>query len=996
MRKILRLVILLLLTIACMTGCQKQEKPITSLDDAKTARIGVMVGTTGEQITKERFPQAQIKSFDDVMDAVAALKSGQLEAIVTALPTAVQVAKTNKEFTVLQEPLDHEDTAIAVRKSDIQLLDDLNRIIAELHADGTLASMRKRWLKPDLGPYEEISYTPPTTGTPLKIGVCATREPLTFVDKDGRISGHDGELARLIGVRLNRPILFSNMKFMALIPALQSGKVDMILSGINITEERKKAVNFTQPYFSNAQVMLVKKTAQTATVSDDALAGLGNKRIGVLTGSAGDLAARKRFPDAQFQTFTAAADAALAIMSNKADAFVYDKSVLLNLVEKNPELMILDTPVAKLEVAAAIKKENSQLLADMNKALQQLKTEGALQRLRQKWVDARYSVTPPLPASNVTAVNGVLKMGTCANIEPFSFQSNGKLTGLDIELSQLIAQQLGKKIEIVDMNFEALIPALQSGKIDFALSNFNVTDERKKLINFSDPYITNDISVLVRRSDFSSRSGSTSTKPEKTGSLLRTADDLKDKRIAVLQGSTHEAYATQHYPKATVLQYKSVSDMLLAIKTGKADAAIYSRDELMEYMRSSNDLGFVGGPLYRTPVSIAFQLQDTELLTSFNRFLQQLRTDGTYDDMLKRWMEQGATEMPKLNVTGTGKPLRVAVLSDNGLPFMVMKDNKLIGFNIELMERFGAFCNRRIQYIDLNFDSQIAALAGQKIDLIATPLAITEERKKKVAFSDPYYTIDSLAVALKKNIVTQSASSSRTPSFITGIVTSFQSNIIQEKRYLLIWDGLKTTVIISIFSTLFGTLLGALVCFMRMANSRLLSVPAKLYIAILRGIPVLVLLMLIFYVVFASVNINPVIVAVIAFGMNFAAYSAEIFRTGIEGVEKGQTEAGISLGFTRTSTFFYIVLPQMIRRILPVYKGEFISLVKMTSIVGYIAVQDLTKASDIIRSRTFDAFFPLVMVAILYFLISWTLMQSLTYLERITDPKYTKRKVATP
>jgi polar amino acid transport system substrate-binding protein len=97
------------------------------------------------------------------------------------------------------------------------------------------------------------------------------------------------------------------------------------------------------------------------------------------------------------------------------------------------------------------------------------------------------------------------------------------------------------------------------------------------------------------------------------------------------------------------------------------------------------------------------------------------------------------------------------------------------------------------------------------------------------------------------------------------------------------------------------------------------------------------------------------------------------------------------MGFSRVSTFMHIVLPQTVQRILPVYKGEFLSLVKMTSIVGYIAVEDLTKASDIIRSRTFDAFFPLVMVAVLYFVISWVLMQALEYLERITDPKYKRR-----
>lgn len=756
----------LLTLMLCAAGCRKEEVLITRLDDAKNARIGVMTGSTGEAITKSRFPNAQIKSFDDIMDAVAAIKSGQLDAAVTAYPAAIQISKLNPEFWALPEPLDNEDTAIALRKDDLQLLADLNRIIAELKADGTFESMHKRWFKKDLGPYEELKLTLPTKGKVLKIGVSATREPFSFVDKDGRVTGHDGELARLISVKLKRPIEFSNMRFMALIPALQSGKVDIIVTGMTATDERRKSVNFTTPYFANTQVMLVKKAAtaqSTSTSSQHAANPVGGiskkqqidgKRICVLTGSAGDIAARKHFTKAQFQQFVASADAALAVKSNKADAFIYDKSVLLNLVEKNPELVILDEPVDKLKVAAAIKKDNTKLLAAINAALTELRRDGALQRLKAKWVDAKYTVTPQLsPAPNVQS-KGMLKMGTCANLEPFSFQSNGKITGLDVELSQLIGERLGKNIEIVDMNFEALIPALQSGKIDFALSNFNVTEERKKLILFSQPYIENDISALVRRTE--------------------------------------------------------------------------------------------------APLSTSVQ--------------------------------NSATDMAK-----------------------------------------------------------------------SAPV-----------------------------------------SFLGSITTSFQSNIIQENRYLLIWDGLKTTVIISILATLFGTLLGAVVCFMRMSKKAVLNQPAKIYISILRGTPVLVLLMLIFYVVFASVNISPVLVAVIAFGMNFAAYSAEIFRTGIEGIDRGQTEAGIAMGFTRISTFLHIVLPQTVRRILPVYKGEFISLVKMTSIVGYIAVQDLTKASDIIRSRTFDAFFPLVMVAILYFLISWTLLQFLEYLERITDPKYKRRKVSNP
>ena len=209
---------------------------------------------------------------------------------------------------------------------------------------------------------------------------------------------------------------------------------------------------------------------------------------------------------------------------------------------------------------------------------------------------------------------------------------------------------------------------------------------------------------------------------------------------------------------------------------------------------------------------------------------------------------------------------------------------------------------------------------------------------------------------------------------------------MQEQRYLLLWDGLKTTLIISVFSALLGTLLGALICTMRMSALAGLNMPARLIIGFLRGIPVLVLLMLIFYVVFASVDINAVAVATIAFGLNFAGYTAEIFRSGVEGIDRGQSEAGIAMGFGKLATFIHIILPQTVQRVLPVYRGEFISLVKMTSIVGYIAVQDLAKASDIIRSRTFDAFFPLVLIALLYFLIAWVLMLALEYVERITTP----------
>ena len=450
---------------------------------------------------------------------------------------------------------------------------------------------------------------------------------------------------------------------------------------------------------------------------------------------------------------------------------------------------------------------------------------------------------------------------------------------------------------------------------------------------------------------------------------------------------------TKTFPQATVLQYRTPADMALAVRTGKVDAALYDSDPLQELLRRDSTLGLLDGPVFSFLVGAGFNKDRADLREQFNRFLAQIRREGVYDDMVRRWVREGDTSTPDVGGAPTQGVLVVGV-SDVGLPFAAVEDGRLIGFDIELAQRFAAHLQKDVEFTNMEFGSLIASILSGKSDMIASSIFITEERTRQIDFSEPYYEMSTHVFARKASIAAAGAAGARpaaTPGFLARLASSFHSNIVLEQRYLLIWDGLKTTVLISVLATAFGTLLGALVCFLRMSRRPLLSLPARAYIAELRGTPVLVLLMLVFYVVFASVNISPLVVAVIAFGMNFGAYVAEIYRTGIEGVDRGQTEAGLAMGFTRLQTFIYVVLPQTVQRILPVYKGEFISLVKMTSIVGYIAVQDLTKAGDIIRSRTFDAFFPLVMVAVIYFLVIWVLGLALDTIDRRTDPEQRRR-----
>ncbi len=223
------------------------------------------------------------------------------------------------------------------------------------------------------------------------------------------------------------------------------------------------------------------------------------------------------------------------------------------------------------------------------------------------------------------------------------------------------------------------------------------------------------------------------------------------------------------------------------------------------------------------------------------------------------------------------------------------------------------------------------------------------------------------------------------------MIDSFYNNLIVEDRYRMILDGLQVTLLITVCAALLGTLLGGLVCWMRMSRRTWLQRTAKVYIEIMRGTPVLVLLMLMYYVVMAPVDATGIVVAIVTFAMNTAAYVSEMLRTAIEGIDRGQTEAGLALGYTPRQTFLRIVLPQVVKAVMPVYQGEMISLLKGTSIVGYIAVSDMTRASDLIRSRTFDAFFPLIVTAIIYFFMAWLIG---LLLRSLVERKRTKAIVA--
>lgn len=221
---------------------------------------------------------------------------------------------------------------------------------------------------------------------------------------------------------------------------------------------------------------------------------------------------------------------------------------------------------------------------------------------------------------------------------------------------------------------------------------------------------------------------------------------------------------------------------------------------------------------------------------------------------------------------------------------------------------------------------------------------------------------------------------------MSDFIESFSKTFLYEDRYLYFLEGLKFTLIIAFFSILLGLFLGLVISVIRDYHRQtkrlfLISRLCDIYVYVIRGTPTLLQLMILYYIIFKTSTLSPVVVGILTFGINSGAYVAEIFRAGFEGIDKGQREACKSLGLSYFKTVRHVIFPQALVNIFPALGNEMITLVKETSIAGYVGIVELIKASDIISSRTYDYFFPLVVSAVIYLGLTFLLSRVMKFCE---------------
>ena len=454
--------------------------------------------------------------------------------------------------------------------------------------------------------------------------------------------------------------------------------------------------------------------------------------------------------------------------------------------------------------------------------------------------------------------------------------------------------------------------------------------------------------------------------------VISGVDDLEGAKIGVQIGTVGDTYASDYEGDdagTEVARYNKGADAVQALKQNKIDCVIIDEQPALAFVDKNPELKILDEEFTNEDYAICVAKGNDELLDKINGALDELKQDGTLESIINNYIGVDAGKTPYVSSDDVIRDNGTLTMATNAAfpPYEYYENGTIVGIDADMAQAIADKLGMNLVISDMEFDSIIAAVQSGKADFGAAGLTVTEDRLKNINFSESYTTA-------KQVIIVNTGEGANQQS----LVEKFKQVFIEKDRWQYIPKGLRNTLIITFFAGVIGIILGFLFAIIRVANDRndekklgirVLNAIVKVYLTIFRGTPMMVQLLIMYYVIFASVKANPIMTAVLAFGLNSGAYVAEAIRAGIMSVEIGQFEAGRSLGFTYGQTMIHIILPQAVKNALPAMCNEFIALLKESSIVGYIGLIDLTKAGDIIRSNTYEAFMPLIAVALVYLVI---------------------------
>ena len=442
-------------------------------------------------------------------------------------------------------------------------------------------------------------------------------------------------------------------------------------------------------------------------------------------------------------------------------------------------------------------------------------------------------------------------------------------------------------------------------------------------------------------------------------------------KVGVSTGSSSMLAAEKEFPEATIVYLEENTIAYESVAQGKIDAYVFEREQMQKAIDSGRkgvrllDENLDEGVIVGVGISPVSSIPDLE--NRLNTFIREIKADGTLDDMLNRWVTLGDETMPE--IPPAQDPQLHLTVATSGIvpPYSYYAGTELTGLDIELARRFASWLGADLAFKVYDYGAILPAAVTGDVDCIMANLNMTPERQEALPFSEELYQ-HPIGIMVK-------ADSASIGGFLARIKDSFNKTFIREDRWKLFARGVLTTWLITLLSVLCGTALGFIVFTLCRKGNRVANTVSRFCMWLIQGMPMVVLLMILYYIIFSKFAISGIAVSVIGFTLTFGSSVFGLLKMGVGAVDAGQYEAAYALGYSNRRTFYTVILPQALPHVIPSYKGEIIGLIKATSIVGYIAVQDLTKMGDIVRSRTYEAFFPLIAITVIYFaleaLIGW-------------------------
>ncbi len=744
--------------------------------------------------------------------------------------------------------------------------------------------------------------------------------------------------------------------------------------------------NILKKIASSLTIGLLFTVALTSCSGKDAkvfneLEDFKGEQVGVLTGSSFVSTIQKHEilgNEVNLKYYASYSDCIIDLKNKNISSFVVDQFVGKEMEKSDASLSSFYEPIGQDNYAFIFKRNDS--IGDIyNREFTLLENQNYLEYLDDKWI-YNETIDETMPTleelnPNYTGNKGVVKIAGKSDNKPFCYLKNNKPAGYEVELINKIFAKLDYRIEynLAYSTAASLIAAVDGNKGDLGIGSITYTEERTKQINFTNHHFSGDVLLMSNRESFP----------------INSVKDLNNKKVGILLATNFDKTVKKYAPNIDPYIMHGVGEMIVSLENNKIDAGILD-DFYASYIENKHkSIKQLSEPVSnnvedRVQTAFAINKSNPVLVDQMNKTINRLKKENKYDDLISKWTsgDESLRQLDKSKFTFGTKPLTAAITGDLE-PYCYLYKGDYVGFEVEIFYEMCQEFGYNPTFVASDFKGMLQNISSNKVPIAFSHIYYTEERAQTLLFSE--FTTDcALSIIVHEPVQ---------KGFFESISDSFYNDFIKEDRYLLILNGFGVTIFITLCAALFGIIFGYLLTKLSLARTKWATIPVKVFKIIIQGLPILVILMLLYYVIFANIDIWNILVAIIGFGIYFSVEVSEMLKGSIKAIDIGQEEAALAMGFSRGQAFRRIVLPQAIKLVLPNFRSGFISMLKTTSIVGYIAIMDLTRASDLIRSLTFDAFLPLLVISLGYLLLSYLFILLLKILEKKLTKSDTNRRV---